>query len=126
MRALALQYLSQANSYLLAATHARQQGLNNPAISLAVHAAILAKDAYCIEIAGSSRKSRDHHAAIAELQGAGGVPGPQLNQIRSLLASKNSAEYEAQVFSDAKCDKLLTQAERFCAFVENTLNTRAN
>jgi hypothetical protein len=126
LRALALKHLSQAGSYLLAATDARKNGLKNPAVSLAVHAVILAKDAYCLAVAGSSRKARDHHAAITELQQAGGVPVAQLNQIRALLASKNSAEYEAEEFSDAKCDKLLSQAERFCAFVENTLSARAN
>lgn len=111
-------HLKQANKYLVAANSAKLLGANNPAVSAAVHAVILAKDAYCIEKTASSAKSTNHRLAITELEKAGGVPKPQVDQFRSLLPSKNSVECQPDEISDAKADKLLSQAKRFCRFVE--------
>jgi hypothetical protein len=119
-------HLRQANKYLVAANSAKLLGANNPAVSAAVHAVILAKDAYCIEKTGSSAKSTNHRMAITELEIAGGVPKPQVEQFRSLLASKNSVEYQPDEISDAAANKLISQARRFCRFVEIAAGFNAN
>lgn len=119
-------HLKQANKYLVAADSAKLLGANNPAVSAAVHAAILAKDAYCIDKTGSSAKSTNHRMAITELERAGGVPKPQIDQFRSLLASKNEVEYQPDDISDANANKLISQARRFCSFVEIAVGFRAN
>lgn len=64
--------------------------------------------------------------AITELEKAGGVPKPQVDQFRSLLASKNSVEYQPDEISDAAANKLISQARRFCSFVEIAVGFRAN
>lgn len=119
-------HLKQANKYLVAANSAKLLGANNPAVSAAVHAAILAKDAYCIEKTGASAKSTNHRLAITELEKAGGVPKPQIDQFASLLAAKNSVEYQPDEISDANANKLISQARRFCNFVENAIGFSAN
>lgn len=95
-------------------------------MSAAVHAVILAKDAYCIEKTGSSKKSTNHRMAITELEKAGGIPKPHVDQFRSLLASKNSVEYQPDEISDADSSKLISQATRFCRFVEIAVGFSAN
>ena len=119
-------HLKQANKYLVAANSAKQLGANNPAVSAAVHAVILAKDAYCIEKTGSSEKSTNHLMAITELERAGGIPKQHVDQFRSLLASKNSVEYQPDEISGVDASKLISQATRFCRFVEIAVGFSAN
>ena len=126
MKAEAARHLQKAQEFLEASKLACSAQLNSPAVSAAIHAVIHAKDAYCLELTGSTTKSKSHHAAVGELQKAGGVPTAQIEQFRALLAAKNNSEYEALVFTNSKTIQLLTQAERFCDFVKTALNSGAN
>ena len=111
--------LRQAKNYLLASHTLSEMKLVNPAVSTAIHASVLAKDAFCLEFSGQSKRPKNHELAVEELRETGKVPKAQLEQFRDLIQAKNDAEYEAPNLTEKRSGILNTQADRFCSFVEN-------
>lgn len=82
-----------AEEYLAAAKLALANHLANPAISLAIHSAIQAKDALYLKEAKEIVKPRSHGEAVKQLRSLGILGEASLNQMARLLASKAEAEY---------------------------------
>lgn len=121
MKPQAEQSLLQARAFLDAAELLQAQGLTNPSVSAAIHAAIHAKDPLCIEVLGTTKGTKNHAQAIKELESTGLAPRRQLEQFSSVIASKSEAEYGSRDLSEAKGQVVRTQAIRFCHFVMDLL-----
>lgn len=115
------QYLAMSKEFLLAAEIAFEQRLKSPTVSLAVHSAILAKDALLLREFGIAPRETNHGVATAELKSTGLVSSATVTQLSALLSAKNAAEYDAKVFSTEKAGTLLIQATRFVATIESLL-----
>lgn len=121
MKPQAEQSLRQAQAFLEAADLLEAQGLTNPSVSAAIHAAIHAKDALCIEVMGTTKGTKNHAQAIQELESTGLLTRRQLEQFASVIASKSEAEYGARDLSGTKELVVRTQASRFCQHVMDLL-----
>jgi hypothetical protein len=122
MKPQAAQAIRQSKNFLEAARLLGSQDLVNQSISMAVHSAIQAKDALCIEFSGRTQRPKSHNQALEELKSTGKVPKAQLDQFRDLLGAKNDSEYEAPNLSSQRAAVLLLQAERFYYFAVESLN----
>lgn len=121
MKPQAAKSLEQSHKFLTASEVLNQRGLINPSVSAAVHAAIHAKDALCIEMLGVTRGTKSHVQAISELQKTGVLSRRQLEQFSSVISAKTEAEYGSNEFSEARGLLLRTQALRFRHFVMDFL-----
>lgn len=107
-----------AEEYLAAAKISLEHGLSKPAISLAIHSAIHAKDALYLKERGIVVKPRSHAQAIKDLRSLGVLAESSLNQLSRLLASKAEAEYGQQDLPIFDAVALVRDAERFLATVK--------
>jgi len=103
---------------------AKEAGENSPAVSLAAHCAILAKDALCLAALGHTSGTTRHTAAISELRSTGLVSSGNIKQFALLIQNKNEAQYGHREISDAKTEALLSQAVRFLSAVTNAIDKR--
>lgn len=115
------QFLAMSKDFLAAAEVAFENNLKSPTVSLAVHSAILAKDALLYREFGIVPRETNHGVATSELKSTGLVSFSTVTQLAALLSAKNAAEYDAKIFSMEKTRTLLTQAQRLVATIESIL-----
>lgn len=82
-----------ADQYLEAAKLCLELRLTNPAISMAVHSAIHAKDAVYLKERNTIPKPRSHSQASGYLRSLGVLKESAVRQFARLIASKSEAEY---------------------------------
>lgn len=109
--------INDARDFLEAARICQSKSLHSPAVSLAVHSAIYAKDALVYARDKKPLRSKSHRESLDEVKALGLLSASALNQFASLLSSKNAAEYDVAVFSAVRASGLVKQAERFLATV---------
>jgi uncharacterized protein (UPF0332 family) len=112
-----------AEEYLAAAKLALGDQLSNPAISLAIHSAIQAKDALYLKVKKEIVKPRSHGQAVKHLRSLGVLGEASLNQLSRLLASKSEAEYGQLELPILDAVESIRDAERFLETVKALLAT---
>lgn len=112
-------YLAKAEEFLASATTAHEAGRNDAALLAAIHAGISAVDAVCCVLAGKRSTDPDHRRAADLLeQIAGRSPGIaiQAKRLRSLLARKNTVEYESRRSRGRESMQGVKDAERLVSW----------
>ena len=112
-----------AEEYLAAAKLALGDELTNPAISLAIHSAIQAKDALYLKLKEEIVKPHSHGQAVRHLRSLGVLGEASLNQLSRLLASKSEAEYGQLELPILDAVESIRDAERFLETVKALLAT---
>ncbi len=87
-------HLRKAKEFLDAAELKLDCDLYNAATSSAVTSGINAKDAVCLALTGTTNKSDNHPAAVAELRGAGPAARSLATALDRLLKLKNKSQYQ--------------------------------
>jgi uncharacterized protein (UPF0332 family) len=113
--------INLAEEYLAAGKLALSLELTNPAISMAIHSAIHAKDAIFLSLKKKIVKPRSHAQATRDLRSLGILEEASLNQLSRLLASKAEAEYGQQDLPILDAISSIRDAERFLETVKSHL-----
>jgi hypothetical protein len=109
-RAVAATKLAKARDFYLMATIAQDGQLWDPAVSLAVSAAVNASDALCVLVLGDYPRGRDHGEAVRILRRAGFDQAS--SSLAKILALKDKAQYSAARCTESDGDNALKRAER--------------
>lgn len=107
-----------AREYLAAAKLALANNLANPAISLAIHSAIQAKDALFLHMKKEMVKPRSHGEALKQLRSLGVLGEASLQQMGRLLVSKAEAEYGQLSLPIIDAAHSVRDADRFLESVQ--------
>jgi HEPN domain-containing protein len=92
-------YLDKAIQFIEQARSGLDAGRNDAALLDAIHAAISGTDAATIALAGVRSTDPDHQRAadlLAEVAGSAPESREPARQLRTLLARKNTVEYESR------------------------------
>jgi HEPN domain-containing protein len=92
-------YLDKATQFIEQARSGLDADRNDAALLDAIHAAISGTDAATIALAGVRSTDPDHQRAadlLAEVAGSGAESRERARQLRTLLARKNTVEYESR------------------------------
>lgn len=120
-RAVAAGHLTKAKSFLEAAQAELEFELYDPATSNAVVAGINAKDVICLMLTGETKKTDNHHAAVAELKAAGQAGADQTKNLQRLLRLKARSQYQSAAVSSADAEKAVEWAQRMVDAAQATL-----
>ncbi|HSP08557.1 MAG TPA: HEPN domain-containing protein [Candidatus Dormibacteraeota bacterium] len=113
----AIQFIEQARSGLNA-------GRNDAALLDAIHAAISGTDAATIALAGVRSTDPDHQRAadlLAEVAGSAPESRERARQLRTLLARKNTVEYESRKASVKDARDGVERASRIVDWAKDVL-----
>lgn len=119
MKPKAAQAIRQSKNFLEAARLLRSQDLVNQSISMAVHSAIQAKDALCIEFSGKTQRPKSHNQALEELKSTGKVPKAQLTSSVIFSVPKTTQNTKLQTF-------LASGQQFFCYKPRGSTTSRSN
>jgi len=120
-RSQAKAYLQKAGGYLAEAASALENNSLDSAGLLAIHAVISGADAVTGYHGRCRSTSPDHRDTVRILEEV--VPmdtkerSEQLNRFRRIIGRKNLVAYESRHLSAKEASHLLSQAERFLAWV---------
>ncbi|HEY7853533.1 MAG TPA: HEPN domain-containing protein [Aquiluna sp.] len=117
------QSIKLADQYLAAAKLCLELRLTNPAISMAVHSAIHAKDAVYLKETGVIPKPRSHGQAPGDLRSLGVLKESAIRQFARLIASKSEAEYGQENLPVLDAVSSVQDAERFLLAVKTFLGS---
>lgn len=117
------QSIKLAEDYLAAAKRCLELRLTNPAISMAVHSAIHAKDAVYLKETEAIPKPRSHGQAPGDLRSLGVLKESAIRQFARLIASKSEAEYGQEDLPVLDADSSVRDAERFLLAVRTFLGS---
>lgn len=115
--------IEEAADFLACAHLALDANLISPAISNAVHSAIRAKDAICLQEKGFSASTRRHADAVAELRRIPVLPSTNIRQFAQLIDAKPRAEYQFVRHSKADAQRYVLLSGRFFEAIEKLLQT---
>ncbi|OLD10559.1 MAG: hypothetical protein AUJ06_01875 [Chloroflexi bacterium 13_1_40CM_3_70_6] len=122
-RVHAATYLRKGVEFCEAAADANSAQRYDATVLLAVHAGISASDAICIGL--GTRKCADSHDRAADLLEEVGAHSTefadQAKRLRTLLALKNSIEYENKRASTKEAEVSLRRCESVISWAENQL-----
>lgn len=110
-----------AEEYLAAAKLLLDERLINPAISMAIHSAIHAKDAIYLKATKTIVKPRSHAQAVRDLRSLGILGEASIRQLARLIASKSEAEYGQLELPVLDAVSSIQDAERFLETVKANL-----
>ena len=113
----AIQFIEQARSGLAA-------DRNDAALLDAIHAAISGTDAATIALAGVRSTDPDHQRAadlLAEVAGSAPESRERARQLRTLLARKNTVEYESRKASAKDARDGVERASRIVDWAKEVL-----
>jgi uncharacterized protein (UPF0332 family) len=105
-------HLRKAREFLDAAELNLDHELFNAATSSAVTSGINAKDAICLALTGSTAKTDDHAAAVAELRRAGSTSKALATTLGRLLNLKNKVQYQTVDVAHADAVKAVEWARK--------------
>ena len=99
-------------------------GLLDPALVLAIQAAIAAADALAIHNRGERSASDRHYDALTVLARVTGVPGIEeaRKHLARILEKKSAVEYPGEAIRKVEAEGLAEHARRFVRFVGRSLN----
>ena len=117
------QSIKLADQYLEAAKRCLELSLTNPAISMAVHSAIHAKDAVYLKETDTIPKPRSHAQAPGDLRSLGVLKESAIRQFARLIASKSEAEYGQEDLPVLDAVSSVQDAERFLLAVKTFLGS---
>lgn len=117
------QSIKLADQYLVAAKLCLELSLTNPAISMAVHSAIHAKDAVYLKETETIPKPRSHAQAPGDLRSLGVLKESAIRQFARLIASKSEAEYGQEDLPVLDAVSSVQDAERFLLAVKTFLGS---
>lgn len=117
------QSIKLADQYLVAAKLCLELSLTNPAISMAVHSAIHAKDAVYLKETETIPKPRSHAQAPGDLRSLGVLKESAIRQFARLIASKSEAEYGQEDLPVLDAVSSVRDAERFLLAVRTFLGS---
>ncbi len=117
------QSIKLADQYLAAAKLCLELRLINPAISMAVHSAIHAKDAVYLKETKTIPKPRSHGQAAGDLRSLGVLKESAIRQFARLIASKSEAEYGQEELLVLDAVASIQDAERFLSAVKKFLGS---
>ena len=117
------QSIKLADQYLEAAKLCLELRLTNPAVSMAVHSAIHAKDAVYLKERYTIPKPRSHSQASGDLRSLGVLKASAIRQFARLIASKSEAEYGQEDLPVLDAVASIQDAERFLASVKKFLGS---
>ena len=117
------QSIKLADQYLEAAKRCLELSLTNPAISMAAHSAIHAKDAVYLKETETIPKPRSHGQAPGDLRSLGVLKEPAIRQFARLIASKSEAEYGQEDLPALDAVSSVRDAERFLLAVRTFLGS---
>lgn len=117
------QSIKLADQYLAAAKRCLELSLTNPAISMAVHSAIHAKDAVYLKETETIPKPRSHVQAPGDLRSLGVLKESAIRQFARLIASKSEAEYGQEDLPVLDAVSSVRDAERFLLAVRTFLGS---
>ena len=117
------QSIKLADQYLVAAKLCLELSLTNPAISMAVHSAIHAKDAVYLKETEAIPKPRSHGQAPGDLRSLGVLKESAIRQFARLIASKSEAEYGQEDLPVLDAVSSVRDAERFLLAVRTFLGS---
>ena len=86
----------------------------NAAAADAVVCGINAKDAICLSLTGTTRKSDNHAAALAELRAAGRTGADVEPTLRRLLNLKTRAQYQTDTITHQQAQRAVEWAGCLC------------
>lgn len=114
-RAEARLYLEKARQFAEEARLARERSHHDAAMLDAIHAAISAADAVTVALAGRRSADPDHQRAADLLEQV--APSSEevratVRQVRALLRSKNTVEYESRRATAREAADAVRRAER--------------
>jgi len=117
-------HLAKANEFITAARFNLELELHNAAASDAVVAGINAKDAVCLSLAGATRKSDSHQAAVAELKAVGPAGAALAPTLSRLLKLKSKAQYQAAAVTAPDASNALRWATKLVEGAAEALKGR--
>ena len=117
------QSIKLADQYLEAAKRCLELSLTNPAISMAVHSAIHAKDAVYLKETETIPKPRSNAQAPGDLRSLGVLKESAIRQFARLIASKSEAEYGQEYLPVLDAVSSVQDAERFLLAVRTFLGS---
>ncbi len=119
------------NSYKIVADNFYNGAINsyefdyyNAAGLLIVHCAIAYSDAISIKLKGIKSQGEDHEQAILlldEVVASSDEKKIALNQLRKLIAHKNSVSYSGDIYQKKDVDEMMKLIERFRNWAEKIL-----
>ena len=110
-------HLGKAHEFLEASRGAEAAGLNDAALSAAIHAGVCAADAVCSALAGTRSADPDHTKAADLLEELGGAEAKaHAAQLRRLVSKKHEVEYTARRSSARDAADAIKRAQRLVAW----------
>lgn len=120
-RQRAQSHVAKAEEFLLSAELSLDVGLLDAATGQAITAGINAKDAICLVLAGTSRKSDDHGAAVAELAGHGTMGKRLAPTFSRLLRLKGRSQYSVESMTQKQARDCVEWARRMVSAAKETV-----
>jgi hypothetical protein len=117
-------HLAKAREFLEAAKFDLDLDLFNAATSDAVIAGINAKDAICLRLTGTTRKSDNHADAVAELKAAGPAGAALAPTLSRLLKLKTKSQYQSASVAANDANKAIEWATRLVEGAEEVVSAR--
>lgn len=117
-------HIDKAREFLQAARSSLDLELFNAATSNAVVSGINAKDAVCLRLTGTTRRSDNHSEAVAELRAAGPAGVALASTLSRLLKMKTKCQYQAASISATDASKAVEWATQLLASAEDIVSSR--
>lgn len=117
-------HLAKAREFLEAGQASLDLELFNAAASSAVISGVNSKDAICLRLTGTTRKSDDHVQAVAELKAAGPAGAAVAPTLSRLLKLKTKSQYQEASIVAADATKAIEWATRLLQAAESVVATR--
>ena len=117
-------HVGTAHEFVEAAVFNRDLELFDAATSAAVISGINSKDAICLRLAGVTRKSEDHAAAISELKAVGPAAGALAPTLSRLLTLRTKSQYAAASVVAVDAAKAVEWATRLLQVAEDVVSSR--
>lgn len=117
-------YLDKAIQFMEQARSGLDANRNDAALLEAIHAAISGTDAATIALAGVRSTDPDHQRAadlLAEVAGSAPESRERARQLRTLLARKNTVEYESRKASAKDAGDGVERASRIVDWAKEVL-----
>jgi HEPN domain-containing protein len=117
-------YLDKAIQFIEQARSGLDAGRNDAALLDAIHAAISGTDAATIALAGVRSTDPDHQRTVdllAEVAGSAPESRERARQLRTLLARKNTVEYESRKASVKDARDGVERASRIVDWAKDVL-----
>jgi cobalamin-dependent methionine synthase I len=117
-------HLDKARKFFEAGRFSLELELFNAAASSAVISAINSKDAVCLRLTGTTRKTEDHSQAVSELKGVGPAGAALAPTLSRLLKLKTKSQYQSAPVAMADATKAVEWAARMLEGAEAAVTSR--